>query len=281
MNPNKDIVNYTNYRQFLKHYYESRKKETPRFSYNFIAQRGGLSSASFIRMVINGKKNVTKESVIKIAKALKLNKKASEYFEDIVFFTQAKDLETKEYFLKRIDKYRKKNNPKLLRSKEYDYLNEWFHAVIREVVELPGFKEEPKEIAKKFLFHVSSSDIQDSLNFLLENGFLARNRYGKIVKKEKTLSTIDIPENEDLIIIAKKYHLKMIELAKKSLSIVPKGKRSINNTTLSLSKQSFELALKRIDSLRYELLELASSDTNIDKICQLNINLFTLVENDE
>jgi len=54
MNPNKDISLYTDYRIFLRDYYQSCKKSMPRFSYRVIAERAGLSSPSFLRMVMEG-----------------------------------------------------------------------------------------------------------------------------------------------------------------------------------------------------------------------------------
>jgi uncharacterized protein (TIGR02147 family) len=280
MIPNKAIAYYTDYRKFLRDYYASRKKKIPHFSFRVLAESVGFSSESFLRMAMEGKKNLTKESAGKIAKALKLNKKASEYFENLVFFNQAKDFESKSRFLAKIDLFRKRNNPELLRPKEYDYLKVWLHAVMREVVAFPDFEEDPKKIARAFAFPVHPLDIQKSLNFLLENGFIGRDAGGKLVKRAATIGTGSIPENEELTLIAKKYHLQILELARTALTDMPRDMRSITATTLSLSKQGYEVALKRIENLRYELLELAAADANVDRICQLTVNLFPLVINE-
>jgi uncharacterized protein (TIGR02147 family) len=279
MIPNKAIAYYTDYRKFLRDYYESRKKKIPHFSYRVLAESVGFSSESFLRMAMEGKKNLTKESAGKIAKALKLNKKASDYFETLVLFNQAKDFESKERFLAKIDLFRKRNNPELLRPKEYDYLKVWLHAVMREVVAFPGFEEDPKKIAHTFAFPVSPIEIQKSLDFLLENGFIERNAAGKLIKKAATIGTGSIPENEELVLIAKKYHLQILDLARSALTDMPRDVRSITATTLSLSQQGYELALKRIETLRYELLELAAAEADVDRICQLTVNLFPLVVN--
>jgi uncharacterized protein (TIGR02147 family) len=70
----------------------------------------------------------------------------------------------------------------------------------------------------------------------------------------------------------------MLELAGKALLELPKEQRSVTNTTLSMSEKSYELALKRIETMRYELLELAAADSSADRVCQLNVNLFPLVK---
>lgn len=277
MNPNKAIVEYTDYRKFLRDYYLSRKKAIRSFSYKMIAEGAGLSSASFVRMVMEGQKNLTKESVARFARALKLKKKTAEYFDDLVFFNQSKDLKTKEQYLKRIDAFRKRNNPEMLLPKEYDYLKNWLHAVVREAVELQGFDGNPEKIAAGFVFRVNPDDVRKSIDFLLAHGFLARDGRGKLIRAAKTISTVDIPRNDELVLIAKKYHLCMLELAGKALLDLPKEERSITDTTLSMSEASYKLTLKRIETMRYELLELAAAANGADRVYQLNVNFFPLI----
>jgi uncharacterized protein (TIGR02147 family) len=278
MDPNKSIINYTDYRKYLREYYAFRKKETPYFSYQVLADQSGLSSASFVRMVAQGTKSLTKESVAKLAKGLRLTKKMTEYFEHIVFFSQAKDLATRELYLKKIDRFRLRNKPELLLPEEYDYLKNWLHTVVRELVDLKGFTEDYEQCSKAFVFPVSAEDIKKSMDFLVKHGFLQKNADNKLVKREKTISTKDIPQDDEVVLIAKKYHLKMLEMAAKAIVELPRETRSITNTTLSFSESSYQVALKRIENLRFELLSLAASDKEADRVCQLNINLFPLVK---
>ncbi len=80
-----------------------KKATLPGFTFDMFAKMGGFSSASFPKLVIDGKRNLTKSSAGKMAIALKLNKKATDYFHTIVEFSQAKALETKSKFLQKID----------------------------------------------------------------------------------------------------------------------------------------------------------------------------------
>jgi uncharacterized protein (TIGR02147 family) len=277
-NPNKEIFFYTDYRAFLKGYYEALKKSMPGFSYKYMAERAGFSSRSFQKLVIDGKKNLTKESVYKIAKALRLNKKATEYFENIVFFTQVKELDRKAYYLELIDKYRKRNKPEMLLPAEYAYLEEWYFPVLREIVELPEFGEDPDKISKMLLFALKPDIIKKSLDFMLSEGFLQRDDNGRLIKKEKTLHTGRIEHDETLAVKVRQFHLKMIELAAKAVADFPNNLRHVTNTTLSMSRESYEKALQRIETMRYELLELAASDDKADQIYQLNMNLFPMIK---
>ena len=279
-NPNKEIFYYTDYRVFLKDYYNALKKSMPGFSYKYMAERAGFSSRSFQKLVIDGKKNLTKESILKIAKALRLNKKVTGYFENIVFFTQVKELDRKVYYLELIDKFRKRNKPEMLLPAEYGYIEEWYYPILREIVELPEFDEDPEKIAKMLLFALKPDIIKKSLDFLLSEGFLQRDEKGRLVKREKNLHTGRVEHNAALAVKVRQFHLKMIELAAKAVADFPNDIRHVTNTTLSMSKESYEKALKRIETMRYELLELAKADDNADQIYQLNVNLFPMIKKD-
>jgi uncharacterized protein (TIGR02147 family) len=278
MNLNADVFNYSDYRAFLKNYYLDKKAQSKRFTFSLFAQVTGFASPSFLKLVMEGKKNLTKPSVLKIVRGLRFRKNPAQYFEDLVFFNQAESLEDKSYFLDKINAFRKKNRPEKLLPREYDYLAQWYHCVIREMAELPGFREDPHWIAHKLLFTAKIDDIAGSLRFLEEKGFIGRDGKGALVKKDKTIATGDVGQQEMLTTIVRAFHKKMIGFAAESISNQPKAVRNTSNTTLSLSEKSYDIAIKRIEQLRLELLEIAQSDEKTDRIYQLNINLFPLTE---
>jgi len=278
MNPNKEIFLYSDYREFLREYYLSQKNAIPKMTFRLFAERAGFSSASFQKLVMDGKKNLTKESILKISRALRLNKKAEEYFEVLVFFNQGKTVEDKKHYLKKIDSFRKKNKPGNLLPKDFEYLKEWYHCVIREMVDFPDFKEDLDYIRKKLFYPLRPDAIQKSINFLIETGFLIRDENGKLTKKDKTLATGDIHDREIFGTIARNHHLSMVDLAHKAISNLSKDERSVSNTTLGVSAGAYEAIVKRIEQMRLEVLEIAAADRFADQVFQLNVNLFPLTK---
>ena len=278
MNPNKEIFLYSDYREFLRDYYQSQKNAVPKLTFRLFAQKAGFSSPSFQKLVMDGKKNMTMESILKISRALRLNKKAEEYFKVLVFFNQGKTVEDKKHFLKKIDNFRKKNKPEKILPKEYDYLKEWYHCVIREMVDFPDFSEDPEYISKKLFYSIKPDAIRKSIDFLVETGFLIRDEKGKLTKRDKTLATGDIRDQEILGTIARNHHISMIELAQKAVSNLSKEQRSVSNTTLGISASAYEAVLKRIEQLRLEILQIAAAAPAADQVFQLNVNLFPLTK---
>jgi len=280
MNINKEIFNYSDFRIFLKEFYSQKKTSSDRFTFSLFAEMTGFSSPSFLKLVMQGKKNLTSQSIQKIVSGLHLKKKQADYFNELVLFNQATSLEAKGKHLDTINKFRKKNRPEKLLPEEFGYLSKWYHCIVREMVDLPGFIDDPHWIAKKILFSIDPSDVAASLSFLENKGFIGRNEKGKLVKKDKTLATGEIGEQEMLNTIVRAFHKTMVHFAEESLSERHKTERNTSNTTLSLSEKGYEMAIKRIEQMRLELLEIAKADSHANRVYQVNVNLFPLTKAD-
>jgi cell division protein FtsW (lipid II flippase) len=58
-----DVLQYTNFRVYLRDYYEFKKKTLPAFSLRYFAEKAGLSSHAHLKLTIDGKRNITKGTV--------------------------------------------------------------------------------------------------------------------------------------------------------------------------------------------------------------------------
>ena len=65
-----NIFNYMNYRDYLLAFYHEKKAIDKGFSYQVMAEHAGFRSKSFIKLVIDGKKNLAPESLMKLKIAL-------------------------------------------------------------------------------------------------------------------------------------------------------------------------------------------------------------------
>lgn len=275
-----ELYLYTNYRKFLGQYYIDQKASKKGFSYRSLAAKCGFSSPNFIKLVIDNQKNLTKLSVLKITKGLGLNQEQSEYFENMVFFEQSKDISEKLLFLEKLDAIRSKKNPSFLNLNEYEYLRHWYHPVLREIIDLKNFEEDPQQIAKKFHFPLTAPQVKAAIQFLIQSGILSRDEEGKLKKEKKNLATSSSPKSDYYTTLLQNYHREWILRAADAVLLVPPQQRNVSNTTLTLSKESFKVAVERIKALRYELLELSSADQNLSNVYQLNMNLFPILKND-
>jgi len=86
-----DIFEYMSFRAFLSDYYKAAKQHTKGFSYRAFSKKAGFSSTNFIKMVIDGDRNLGPESAAKIADAMALSAAERRFFEQLVELEQSDD----------------------------------------------------------------------------------------------------------------------------------------------------------------------------------------------
>ena len=87
--PTKRIFEYLDYREFLKDYYNAKKEANPAFSLRVFSDKIGFKAKDFISRVMNGDKNLSSQSIPKVASGLRLGKHETEFFVALVKFNQA------------------------------------------------------------------------------------------------------------------------------------------------------------------------------------------------
>jgi uncharacterized protein (TIGR02147 family) len=268
MNP---VYEYSDYRLFIKHYYEERKAGNPAFSFRYLAQKAGINSAPFFKFLIEGKRNLTQETVAKVAAALKLDEKAREYFEHLVFFNQAKTVKAKSRYFDKMIALQKARNTLHIGSEKYEYFSEWYHCAIRELAILMDFREDFGKLGNALRPALSAVKAQDSVDLLLRLGFLKKVN-GKLVQVEPLLSTGYGIEDYQII----KFQIKMLRLAIEAFDRSHAAERSMSSLTFSTSRETFKTIVKEMRSFRAHLMELVGKDESPETVYHLNMGLFPL-----
>jgi uncharacterized protein (TIGR02147 family) len=268
MNP---VYEYSDYRLFIRHYYEERKAENPAFSFRYLAQKAGINSSPFFKFLIEGKRNLTQETIAKVAAALKLDEKAREYFEHLVFFNQAKTVKDKSRYFDKMIALQKARNTLQISSEKYEYFSEWFHCAIRELVILTDFREDFGKLGNALRPALSAVKAQDSVDLLLRLGFLKKLN-GKFVQAEPLLSTGYGIEDYQII----KFQIKMLRLAIEAFDRSHAAERSMSSLTFSMSRETYKTIVKEMRSFRARLMELVGKDESPELVYHLNMSLFPL-----
>jgi uncharacterized protein (TIGR02147 family) len=268
----KHLFEYMNYRDYLRDSYSEKKQEHPFYSYRLFSQKAGFTSPNFLKLVVDGDRNLSKESVFKFIKALSLNKKEAEYFENLVFFNQSKTLEEKNAYVSKLMKYRRKSDPKKIEESEYAFYSEWFHPVIRELVTAIDFKEDFKELGHAVVPPISAIEAGKSVQLLLDLAFLEKKEDGRYVKSAATLTTG--PQVRSIAVA--NYHKAMMQRASESIERFPASERDISSLTLSVSSETYAAMIDKLREFRKEILDFADADKNPDKAVQMNFQLFPL-----
>ena len=71
-----------------------------------------------------------------------LTKSEADFFENLVFFNQAKTIQEKNYCFDRLIEKQKLRNVKKIKQEQYEYFSAWYHCIIREAVAVADFGDD-------------------------------------------------------------------------------------------------------------------------------------------
>jgi uncharacterized protein (TIGR02147 family) len=277
------IFEYMDYRDFLRHLFEKRKADHSFYSYRLFSQKAGFKSPNFLKLVVDGKRNLTKESVYRVAKAFGLNKSESDYLENLVFLNQSKTLDEKNLYLSRIMRYRVKCDPRLLESSEYEYYSLWFNPVICELAGAVDFVDDYRRLGNAVVPAITAAEAEKSVGLLLKLGFIVRNDNGTYRRAAPSFTT----GAQVRSVAVANYHKAMMRLASESIERFAAAERDITSVTVAVSDETWRIMREKLQRVRRELLELAEAEKKPKRVVQLNLQLFPLSkplsggENDE
>ncbi|MGE0614222.1 MAG: TIGR02147 family protein [Bacteriovoracia bacterium] len=268
------VFNYTDYRAFLKDYLEHMRQTKPRFSLRSMARLGGFKSASFIKMVVDGERNLTADSLAGVLKALQLNQKEKNFFRDLVHLNQAKTLDQREKFAKSLIQQADVNGIYVVKDTQINYYSRWYYAVIRELIGSAGFQEDPGWIANQLVPRISPAEAEQALQHLMQLEMIRRNpETGRLEQIEAVISAGD----DVTSVLLAGFHRQMIRLAGESISRVPKREREVSGATLYLTDEQVKALRELLRTVKHQALDMgARKSGEAGRVYQVCFQLFPL-----
>jgi len=269
------IFTYHNYRTFLADYYQNRKSKGVSFSYQNFSRKAGFASKSFLFNVINGRKSLSRASVVKMCGALGLSKTEAAYFENLVYFNQGKSYNERSFYYEKLNAIHpvtaQASNARKLTKDQFEFYSNWYHVVIRSLIDMfPHLSRNYAALAKMVFPAIRPKQAQKSVELLLRLGLIEKQKDNTYKVSSKILSTG--PEVQSLAV--QHFHLTCMELAAQALKELPRDVRNISGLTLGISQKAYEKTCEAILDCQEKILAIAEKDTDSDRVIQVNFHLF-------
>jgi uncharacterized protein (TIGR02147 family) len=268
----KSIYHYTEYREFLKDFYEEKKTTTTFFSYRYFSQKAGFKSPNQLQLIMQGKRNLTDAALFRVAQALALSPAETEYFKDLAGFGQAKNPEEKNFYYQRILDNKKCKDIKQIEKRQYEYLSTWYHSVLRELAVIQPGPADALALSRQTWPPLSPAQVKKSLELMEQLGLLEKNPDG--TWRQTSAGVTTGPEASALAVT--NYHKEMLTLAKKALTELPPKEINICGLTLGVSPETYQVIRKEVQQFQEHILHIASQDQKPEQVYQLNLQLFPL-----
>lgn len=267
------IYMYTDYRQFLKDRYAELKKTQRSFSYRYFSKKAGFASPNFLKLVMDGQRNLSADGAHKFAQALKLGVKESRFFEILVQYNQTTDGAQKQSYYEQMlscGDYRKAHH---LVGAQYAYLTRWYYPALVELAQLKTFKEDPQWIASRLGGRISVREVREALQVVESIGLLQRDATGKLTPGHAALTT----GPEAVSLAAYSYHKQVLELAKEAVDGQSPDEREFGAITMAVSPAQLAKVKDMIRDFRRTVVNyLSTPDEAADAVYQFSVQLFAL-----
>jgi uncharacterized protein (TIGR02147 family) len=265
-----DVFRYRDYREFLAAFYAQGKAAG--LSYRGFARSAGLGAPNYLKLVIDGKRNLSEQMAGRFARACRLNEESTEYFKLLVAFSHAADDAERNALHERLTGFARFRSAQPLELAQKDYHSSWFIPAIRELVTCPGFMEAPAWIAAHLEPNISEREAAHALDVLQRLGLLERDQRGKLVQANRAVTTGQQASGLHI----RNYHAELMQRAVHAIHHLPPEERYISALTLSASEATAAEVRRRVLAFRQELIALCDADPDPARVIQLNVQLFPL-----
>lgn len=272
-----EICNYTDYRLYLKDYYIMMKNRNPNFSYTLLSEKAKIKSRGFLCNVINGKRNLTKQNVFGLIKAIKLNKFESEYFENLVSFNHAENIDEKNYYFEKLTAIKSKGKgawkQQLIRNDQFEFYSKLYHSIIRSLIGMHTFTDDYEWLAKTIMPKVTVKQVKESVALLEKLGFIKRkdgdgpyeleNRFIATPSQVKSLAVLN-------------YHVEAAKHAVNCLREYPPSLRNVSSVMVGISQKGYNRICHEIEKFRDHIVSIVEEETDAANVYQLNLQLIPM-----
>src|SRR4051812_23742011 len=171
---------YTDFRQFLKDVYEYRRAiegtSVRPYSYSTFSAAADIKSPNYLKLIIEGRRNLSEDMMTKFAKAVRLNREETLEFKALVRYGQASQPIERNHFLKELAdlRARKEFESGSVSASTWEKVPSWIGWVLYAMADQKDVKFDTTALHKLFRVKVNPEDVRQSLQKLLETGELVK-----------------------------------------------------------------------------------------------------------
>jgi uncharacterized protein (TIGR02147 family) len=266
-----ELYKYYDYREFLRDYYLARKARDRNFSYRWFAMRAGFNSSGLYSSIVQGKVNLTDNTLPKFIAAMKLTDKEEQYFRLMVEFTHAVTASARQEVFDRMIGLLPRKIQRA-RANQREYYSKWFYTAVHQALAVLEVRANFGELARFIEPPITTPEAKKALLMLQELGLAEPDSEGRWRTTTQTLMAGD----EVGAFLVHEYQGALMDLGKESLRRFAKEQRHVSTTTVSVSSEGKERILRKLEEVQREIIEIVRSDSNETQVCQFNLQFFPL-----
>lgn len=276
------LSQYLDFRRYLRDFYEFKRKTTPGlrgYSYSVFSAAANIRSPNYLKLIIDGQRNLSDEMVRKFARALHLQRLEGEEFFWLVSYGQESDPLRRNQHLQKLTAVRvqKQIERGEILAEQWRRVPDWVTWILYAMADQKNVDFTPQMLKPLFRGKASEEAIRLALEKLFELGQFTRDAQGQVRKSRELMDAAsDIP-----VALVRKLQTELNYLGMESLFQDEADEREFGALTLSLTPEEFAKIKFELRQMRKRLhrdTAVARSQKPGDRVYQLNIQLFPVTD---
>lgn len=272
---------YTDFRIYLHDFYQYKRRDTldsiRPYTYAHFSASADIKSPNYLRLIIDGQRNLSKEMIKKFSKALGHSADEAREFAALVLYGQAQTPLERNHHLRALAEIRIEQQIKTgaINQEMFEKVPTWVSWVIFALLDQQGVKFNEENLRYLMRNKASIAEIKNALDKLIDAGVIEKNELGEVKKLRQSL-----PGMEDIPVeLVRKIQAELIYLSLESLFQDRVQEREFGALTMALTEEEFEQFKFELRQLRkrwfrdHSVKRLSSQG---DRVFQLNMQLFPL-----
>lgn len=260
------INDYLNVNLYLEDYYHYRKSLPEGFSYESWAQSLGVSSKSFLRFAILGKRTISEELAHKLALFIGLSEKQTEYLYLLVLYTQTSQPEVKRTYEKKLIQALRTEVEWEVVKPAANILERPLYFAIRNILVFEGSPRTPEGLADAL--SLSPGEVLHLLEELQAQGFV-KCEDGQWIACQSLIRVNQGGANEAQL----SYHKRSLEKAINAQKL-PADTRHYLSLSVPLTIEEYKDCIQEVDHFFNHLYgKYAKDSISGSRLYQMNFNL--------
>ena len=270
------VIEYLNYREYIRDYYEERKARS-QFSWGAFAERAGISSPVFLQYVCESKKNLSSKTAPQVAHAMDLVGFEEEYFCLLVAYEHGKSPAAQKKVMESLTELARVHKVRVLGAEEYKFFSSWKNSVIRELAPaMPGATA--KQLSKASRRRISTAEVHDILEFLLQAGYLEQDENGNYHQVDRSMRMGFHSVQGRVKLASSELQRQMAELAVVALKEETAEGRDMKGLTLGITREAYSQIVEELAECRRRIVAIATQSPRTEEVYRLNMQFFPLTD---
>ena len=262
------VYGYDDYRAFLRDYFHSRKQNASGYSLKKFSQEVGLGSPNYLKLILDGDRQLTISNIHKIANGIGLTIAEQGFFETLVLFNQAKEPDELRFYKNRLREFVAAKPKKMHKLTMNDLIRKWYYPAVWVCLEGKSALQ-IESVAKTV--GITTAEAKEVVDALCKAGLVTeKDGYCKLV------GDYLLYHDKKLLSKSQKSYLRdQLERSRREFENNYSKESKFYSHTFTISRERFDFYVDALKSFMESLTESSNKETP-ERIIQLNMQLFPI-----